>query len=75
MSRMPRALFSWNVTHAVFESAAIAMYSGHVREFLSLPDDRQVVCAVSLGLPDPAHPANAFRTSRAALPEVVTVVD
>lgn len=54
--------------------AAIAMYSDYVREFLDLPADRQVVCAISLGYADPEHPANMFRTSRAGLGEVLTVV-
>ena len=54
--------------------AAIAMFSDCVREFLDLPEDRLVVCAVSLGHADEAHPANAFRTSRAPVGDVVTHV-
>lgn len=50
---------------------AIAMYSDVVRDFLDLPADRQVVCAVSFGLEDETDPVNAFRTSRAPLGEVV----
>ncbi|GAA1970649.1 nitroreductase [Nocardioides panacihumi] len=57
---------------AAVAQAAIAMVSGAVREFLRLPDDRVVVCAVSFGYADEGHPANAFRTSRAALDDVVT---
>jgi len=45
-----------------------------VREHLALPEDRLVVCAVALGLADPDHPANAFRTTRADVDEVVTFV-
>lgn len=55
--------------------AAVAMYSDTVRERLRLPDDRVVVCAVALGHPDDDHPANGFRTSRAAVDEVVRFVD
>ncbi len=55
--------------------AAIAMYSDHVRDFLDLPADRQVLCAVSLGYADLEHPANTFRTSRAGLEETLVVVD
>ena len=51
--------------------ASIAMYSDLVRRHLDLGEDRQVVCAVGLGLADEGHPANAFRTSRAAPDEVV----
>ncbi|MGU3586573.1 nitroreductase [Rhodococcus sp. C26F] len=52
--------------------AAIAQYSDFVRTYLGIDDDRVVVCAVALGLADPDHPANRFRTSRAPLDEVVT---
>lgn len=51
--------------------AAIAMYSDAVREHLNLAEDRMVVCAVSFGYEDPAHPANAFRTSRATVDAAV----
>ena len=54
--------------------AAIAMYSDKVRDFLDLPEDRLVVCAVSLGYADPEHPANRFRTSRAEVGDVVVHV-
>ncbi|WP_185996604.1 nitroreductase [Nocardioides campestrisoli] len=54
--------------------AAIAMYSDKVRDFLHLPEDRLVVCAVSLGYVDPEHPANGFRTSRAQVDDVVVHV-
>ncbi|KRA37798.1 MULTISPECIES: nitroreductase [unclassified Nocardioides] len=44
--------------------AAIAMYADVVRAELGIPEDRSIVCAVSLGYADPDHPANTFRTSR-----------
>ncbi|WP_245596446.1 nitroreductase [Nocardioides alkalitolerans] len=59
---------------AAVPQAAIAMASDAVREHLALPEDRLVVCAVALGLADPDHPANAFRTTRADVDEVVTFV-
>lgn len=49
---------------------AVAMYSDVVRDFLDLPADRQVVCAVSFGREDETEAVNAFRTSRAPLDEV-----
>lgn len=55
--------------------AAIAMYSGFVREWLDLPEDRIVVCAVSFGHPDDQHPVNGFRTSRADLSGVLHRID
>ena len=59
---------------AAIAQAAIAGCSGAVRTHLALPDDRVVVCAVSLGHADAADPANSFRTGRAPLSEVLTVV-
>lgn len=60
---------------ATIPQAAIAMYSDHVREFLALPEDRLVVCAVSFGYPDLDHPANNFRTSRGGVDDAVTYID
>lgn len=51
--------------------AAIASYSGAVRDFLHLENDRDVVCAISFGRGDKDHPANNFRTTRADLAEIV----
>lgn len=51
--------------------AAIGMYADVVHEHLGIGEDRDVVCAVSFGRADTAHPANAFRTERAELEEVV----
>ncbi|WP_460800050.1 nitroreductase [Nocardioides pacificus] len=59
---------------ATVPQAAIAMYSDHVREFLELPEDRMVVCAVSFGYADLEDPVNAFRTTRADVADVVTVL-
>lgn len=55
--------------------AAIARYSGFLREHLSLPEDRRVVCAIAFGYADGEHPANAFRVGRAGLQDVVHWVD
>nr|WP_218848917.1 nitroreductase [Nocardioides perillae] len=60
---------------ATIAQAAIAMYSDFVRGWLGVGDERQVVCAVSLGWADEDHPANGFRTSRASLDDAVTVVE
>lgn len=64
-----------NLGLGAIAQAAIAMYADHVREFLDLPDDRLVLCAVSIGHPDPDHPVNRFRTSRAGPDEAVTLVE
>lgn len=52
--------------------AAIAMYADVVRDQLDIPEDRSIVCAVSLGYADPDHPANAFRTEREDVDVAVT---
>jgi nitroreductase len=60
---------------ATIPQAAIAVYSGHVRDFFDLPEDRLVVCAVSLGYADESHPVNGFRTERADVADALTVID
>jgi len=60
---------------ACIAQASIARYPDFVRSHFSIAEDRRVVCAVSFGYADAAHPANGFRTSRAMLDEVVTWVD
>ena len=54
--------------------AALASYSGFVREFFGLPDHRKVVFGVSFGCPDLEHPVNGFRTHRADPADAVTWV-
>ena len=43
-----------------------------VRDAVGIPEDRDIVCGISLGYADPAHPANAFRTERADVGEAVS---
>ncbi|HAM89204.1 MAG TPA: nitroreductase, partial [Rhodobacteraceae bacterium] len=48
--------------------------AGHaplVRDALEVPEDRQILCGISFGYSDTAHPANSFRTTRAAVDEVM----
>lgn len=54
--------------------AAIALYADVVHRHLDIPDDRNIVCAVSLGYADNTHPANGFRTERAPISDAVTFV-
>ncbi len=51
--------------------AALASYPGVLREVLGIGDDRTIVCGISLGLADPAHAANGFRTTRADVDDTV----
>jgi nitroreductase len=56
---------------ASIAQAALASHSKFVRGHFGIPDDRLMVCAISFGYEDASHPANAFRTRRAALTEAV----
>jgi nitroreductase len=55
---------------ACIAQAALALYPQFWREQFGLGPDRMVVCGISFGFEDPAHPANAFRTSRAPVAQV-----
>lgn len=41
-----------------------AMYGETVNRFMGMPDDRMLVCGVSVGHADPDHPENFIRTER-----------
>lgn len=56
---------------ATCAQAALALYSDAVREHLDIPEDRLIVCGIAFGYADTEHPANAFRTERADLSDVV----
>jgi len=52
---------------ASIPQAAIAPFAPMLHGHFGIPDSRQIVCAISFGHADEAHPANSFRTPRAAL--------
>ena len=56
---------------ATIAQAALATQSTLLKEMLSIPRARTVVCGLSFGYEDTAHRANAFRTARAALSDVL----
>lgn len=60
---------------ATIAQAALATYPDILREHLDIAADRVIVCGVSFGYEDTAHPANSFRTTRAPLGEVATWVE
>jgi nitroreductase len=60
---------------ATIPQAALASQSHIVRRELKLGDDRRVVCGISFGFADPAHPANSYRTSRASLADAAAFID
>lgn len=56
---------------ASIAQAALASYSTLVHDHFGISADRKIVCGISFGYADPAHPANKFRTVRAGLEEAV----
>ena len=60
---------------ASIAQAALGAHPKFLRAYFGLPEDRLVVCGMSFGYEDGAHPVNRFRTSRAAVDDVVTWVD
>ncbi|MDQ2090782.1 nitroreductase [Marimonas arenosa] len=56
---------------ATIPQAAVAGHGRFVHDWFGIPDTRLVLAAISFGLADADHPANAFRTERAPLPEIL----
>ena len=56
---------------ASIAQAALAGYAPLLRTTLKMPADRHILCRISFGYRDPAHPANSFRTTRAAVEDVM----
>lgn len=56
---------------ASIPQAAIAAYAPLLKEQLGLPDDRLILCAISLGYADAEAPANTFRTHRAEVDDIL----
>jgi nitroreductase len=58
---------------ASIPQAAVAAYAPFLHDRFAIPDSRDIVCAISFGYSssDTAHPANRFRTDRAAVTDVL----
>lgn len=56
---------------ATIPQAALASYAPFLHRFFDLAETRTVICVISLGRADDAHPANSFRTTRAGLDEAL----
>lgn len=56
---------------ASIPQAAVAGFSPFLRDWFEIHESRQIVCGISFGLKDAAHPANSFRTERAPLGETL----
>jgi nitroreductase len=55
--------------------AALAAYAEFWRELWPIDPQRKVVCGLAFGYQDASHPANGFRTTRAAVSDAVQWVD
>jgi nitroreductase len=55
--------------------AALASYPELIRRELGLPAQRKLVCGISFGYADAAHPIHAYRTERAPIEAAVAWVD
>jgi nitroreductase len=51
--------------------ASVAAYAPFIRAHFELPERRLILCAISFGWPDAAHPVNRFRTTRAGLDDIL----
>lgn len=56
---------------ATIPQAAVAAHAPLLRDHFNIPETRLILCAISFGYSDEAHPANSFRTARAPLAEIV----
>lgn len=59
---------------ATIAQAALATQCAWLHDELGIGEDRDILCGISFGYADIAHPANAFRTDRAPLQEAVRFV-
>ncbi|MFV1530650.1 MULTISPECIES: nitroreductase [unclassified Phaeobacter] len=57
---------------ASIAQAAVATYAPMLHQLCDIPEDRNILCALSFGYADPDHPANQFRTERAELRDFTT---
>ena len=60
---------------AAIPQAALAGHSALLKELLGIPAERPIVCGISFGYEDTSHVANSYRTTRAALSEVVNWIE
>jgi len=56
---------------ASIAQAAVASYAPMLHDWLEIPQDRLILCALSFGYADPDHPANSFRTHRADTADII----
>ncbi|MGC3987309.1 MAG: nitroreductase [Pseudorhodoferax sp.] len=59
---------------ATTPQAALAMQSRFIRGYFGMPEGRKVVCGISFGYADTAHPVNGYRTERAQVDDILHIV-
>lgn len=59
---------------ATTPQAALAMYSKFIRRHFGIPHERRMICGISFGYADEAHPVNGYRTDRAAVDDIARFV-
>tara|TARA_B100000900_G_C20397189_1_gene641151 strand:- start:74 stop:769 length:696 start_codon:yes stop_codon:yes gene_type:complete len=60
---------------ATVVQASVTGYAPVIRDYFDIPESRLIQTAISFGYEDPKHPANGFRTERAPITDVITIVD
>ena len=55
--------------------ASVTGYAPAVRKHFEIPTNRLIQTAISFGYEDLEHPANGFRTERAPVNDVVTIIE
>ncbi|MBJ9622191.1 nitroreductase [Burkholderia multivorans] len=59
---------------ATTAQAALAHHARFIRRYFGIGDERRFVCGIAFGYADTTHPANAFRSTRAATADVMQMV-
>ncbi|AOR73306.1 nitroreductase [Burkholderia stabilis] len=59
---------------ATTPQGALARHARFVREYFGIPDTQQMICGISFGYAEDAHPVNQFRTTRAGVDDLVRFV-
>ncbi|WP_176049668.1 nitroreductase [Burkholderia sp. BCC1644] len=56
---------------ATTPQGALARHAHFVREYFGIPDTQHMICGISFGYAEDAHPVNQFRTTRADVDDLV----
>ncbi|HDR9758053.1 MULTISPECIES: nitroreductase family protein [Burkholderia] len=56
---------------ATTPQGALARHARFVREYFDIPDTQHMICGISFGYAEDAHPVNQFRTTRADVDDLM----